>query len=45
MDPKHPWHSSLLYRRFYLEEDAAELKDWPELLKAKADEFINLKYS
>lgn len=45
MDPEHPWHSSLLYHRFYLEEDAAELKDWPELLKAKADEFIKMDYS
>ena len=45
MDPKHPWHSSLIDHRYYQAEDAAELKDWPELLKAKTDEFIKTDYS
>lgn len=45
MDPAHPLHSSLLNHRRYMEEDAAELKEWPELLRAKTNEFMNMDYS
>lgn len=43
-DPLHPEHRALMNHRHRLEDEAAELRGKPHLLKAKAEEFLNMDY-
>ena len=43
-DPLHPEHRALMNHRHRLEDEAADLRGKPHLLKAKAEEFMTMDY-